>query len=135
MPCEEEKISNYENAIQSSRMNCCSLLFGTVSNSVRREMYQVYRFINNYRPSIELLRIDTDSVMIKFDHTKDFNFFNYYEKESKFIYKKEMDNIKLLVNYGRKSYYYENDIQNVLTVTGLRLSTFDRHFLNKTYLN
>ena len=46
-----------------------------------------------------------------------------------------MDNIKLVVNYGRKSYYYENDIQNVLTVTGLRLSTFDRHFLNKTYLN
>ena len=131
----KKKISNYENAIQSSRMNCCSLLFGTVSNSVRREMYQVYRFINNYRPSIELLRIDTDSVMIKFDHTKDFNFFKYYEKESNFIYKKEMDNIKLLVNYGRKSYYYENDIQNVLTVTGLRLSTFDRHFLNKTYLN
>ena len=116
-------------------MNCCSLLFGTVSNSVRREMYQVYRFINNYRPSIELLRIDTDSVMIKFDHTKDFNFFKYYEKESNFIYKKEMDNIKLVVNYGRKSYYYENDIQNVLTVTGLRLSTVDRHFLNKTYLN
>lgn len=57
----KKKIINCENAIQSSRMNCCSLLFGTVSNSVRREMYNIYRFVNNYRPSIELLRIDTDS--------------------------------------------------------------------------
>ena len=56
-------------------------------------------------------------------------------KKSQFKYKIEMDDIKLLVNYGRKSYYHENYIHNVLTVTGLRLSTYDIHFLKKTYLN
>ena len=129
MPCEEEKLSNYENAIQSSTLICCSLLF------VRHEMYQVYRFINNYNSSIEVLRIDTDSVRIKFEHIKDFTSFEDYEKKSQFKYKIEMDDIKLLVNYGRKSYYHKNDIHNVLTVTGLRLSTYDIHFLKKTYLN
>ena len=83
-----KKKHNYENAIQSTRLNCCSLLFGTVSNYVRREMYQVYRFINHYKPRIELLRIDTDSTMIKFDHKEDFDIFNKYEKKSQFVYKK-----------------------------------------------
>ena len=57
------------------------------------------------------------------------------KKKVNLFIKKEMDNIKLLVNYGRKSYYYENENHNVLTVTGLRMSTFDRHFLNRKHLN
>jgi hypothetical protein len=131
----KNKINNYENAKLSSRLNCSSMMFGTVSNYVRREIFELYRFIEKQNSNIEILRIDTDSVIIKCPKIKDFECFEEYKKISQFKYKVEMDNIKLLINYGTKSHYYENDKMKVLTVTGLRLSTYDRHYLQYKFIN
>ena len=48
-------------------------------------------------------------------------------KMSKFNYKIEIEDIKLLINNGRKSYYYRTDEKQFLKVTGLSISVYDRN--------
>ena len=124
---EKNKINNYENAQISTRLNCSSGIFGLVSSFVRREIYDLYLWIEKYNDNFyKILRIDTDSLIIKCDKEDDFKYFENYISKSNFKYKKEMSNIKTLINYGRQSHYYSNIEKNILKVTGLRLSSYER---------
>ena len=125
---KKKKIKNFENAKISTSLNCSSLLFGSVSNYVRREMFNAYRHIENC-DNANVIRIDTDSIMIEFNEPEKFDAFEIFKENSNFNYKVEMDNIKLIHNTSIKSYYYENQFKNFLKVTGLRLSVFDRNNL------
>lgn len=125
----KNKISNYENAKLSTKLNCSSLLFGTVSNYVRREIFDAYQFIKDNNSHIDILRIDTDSLMIEFNNNQNHKLFQLFSNKSPFNYKIEMDNISLLYNYGKQSHFYKSDNEHILKVTGLRLSVFDRHYL------
>ena len=124
---KKQNLNNYENAKISTKLNCSSLLFGSVSNYVRREMFEAYRFIEDEFINVHILRIDTDSLMIQFDNYEDFDAFKNFEKKSKFKYKVEMDSIEFLHNNSINSYYYKNNEKTVLKVTGLRLSVSDKN--------
>ena len=124
---KKQKISNYENAKISSKLNCSSLLFGSVSNYVRLELFRIYRYIQDNFKNTYILRLDTDSLMIAFEDISESLKFNEYMKTSKFKYKIEVENIKLLINNGRKSYYYRTDEKQFLKVTGLSISVYERN--------
>ena len=124
---KKQKITNYENAKISSKLNCSSLLFGSVSNYVRLELFKIYRYIKDNFKNTYILRLDTDSLMIAFEDISESLMFNEYIKMSKFKYKIEIENIKLLINNGRKSYYYRTDEKQFLKVTGLSISVYDRN--------
>ena len=124
---KKQKISNYENAKISSRLNCSSLLFGSVSNYVRIELFRIYRYIEDNFKNTYILRLDTDSLMIAFEDISESLMFKEYMKMSKFRYKIEIENIKLLINNSRKSYYYRTDEKQFLKVTGLSISLYDRN--------
>ena len=99
---EKTKINNYENAQISTRLNCSSGIFGLVSSFVRKEIYDLYLWIEKYNFNIyKILRIDTDSVIIKCEKEENFEDLEIYLKKSNFQYKKEMSNIKTLFNYGK----------------------------------
>ena len=124
---KKQKITNYENAKISSKLNCSSLLFGTVSNYVRLELFKIYKYLEDNYKNTYILRLDTDSLIIAFEDMEESVKFNEYLKMSKFNYKIEIENIKLLKNNGRKSYYYRTDDKHFLKVTGLSISVYDRN--------
>ena len=124
---KKQKISNYENAKISSKLNCSSLLFGSVSNYVRLELFRIYKYIEDNFKNTYILRLDTDSLMIAFEDVSESLKFKEYMKMSKFKYKIEIENIKLLVNNSRKSYYYRTDEKQFLKVTGLSISVYHRN--------
>ena len=124
---KKQKITNYENAKISSKLNCSSLLFGTVSNYVRLELFKIYKYLEDNYKNTYILRLDTDSLIIAFEDMEEYVKFNEYLKMSKFNYKIEIENIKLLKNNGRKSYYYRTDDKHFLKVTGLSISVYDRN--------
>ena len=117
-------ISNYETAKLSSKLNCSSLLFETVSNYVRREIFYADRFIKDNNSNIDILRIDTDSLMIEFKKNQAHQYFQRFSDKSKFNYKVEVDIIKILYNYCKQYHFYQSDNTHVLKVTGLRLSVY-----------
>ena len=131
---KQQKITNYMNAQMSTRLNCSSFLFGSISNIIRKEMYEFYMYIVNLNnPDIEMLRIDTDSVIIKCRTRENIQLINKFMLISKFIYKIESDNITCLINFGRQSHYFVNDNKKVLKVCGLRISTGERYNLKNDY--
>ena len=127
----KRKLTNYENAQISSRLNCCSAVFGMVSSAIRKEMFQFYLWTKSLKDNhIEMLRIDTDSVIIQCTKKEYFELIENYISSSKFKYKIEMSNITTLLSYGRKSHFYINSTKKVLKVCGLSLSSYQRNNLN-----
>ena len=122
------KISNFENLKRSTRLNCSSLIFGMVSSFIRKEMYEFYTWTENSNiKNIKVLRIDTDSIIIKCQHKEDFKLIEKYISESTFSYKLELAEINILLNFSRKSHFYCNMLTNTLKVCGLRISLYERY--------
>ena len=78
---------------------------------------------------IKLLRFDTDSFLIKCEKNEDFQIIEDYLSRSKFKYKVECSDIRLLFNFSRKSHFYSNLATSVLKICGLRMSVYDRKYL------
>ena len=75
----------------------------------------------------QVLRIDTDSIIIKCQHKEDFKLIEKYISESTFSYKLELAEINILLNFSRKSHFYCNMLTNTLKVCGLRISLYERY--------
>ena len=123
------KISNFENLKRSTRLNCSSLMFGLVSSFIRKEMFEFYIWTETSNINrIQILRMDTDSFIVKCQQPKDFDLIENYISQSKFDYKVELSDIRVLLNFSRKSHFYSNISNNILKVCGLRLSCYDRNY-------
>ena len=123
------KISNFENLKRSTRLNCSSLMFGLVSSFIRKEMFEFYIWTESSNMNnIKIIRMDTDSFIVKCKNRSDFDHIDKYIYKSKFEYKLELSEIMLVLNFSRKSHFYSNISNNMLKVCGLRISCYDRNF-------
>ena len=122
---KEKIMTNSENSKLSSRLNCCSLLFGSLSNAVRREIYKFYLYLKNI-DGINIIRIDTDSIIISYLKTEHIDFIKDFINQSFFDYKVEIENINRVISFSKQAHYIKTERSKFLKVTGLRLSIQDR---------
>ena len=124
---QKKRISNYENSVLSTRLNCSNIVFGMVASKIRREIYDFYKYIRTAtNGKLDLLRIDTDSIIIECKNSADRELIKNYIEKSAFKYKTEMDKIHTVISFGRQSHFFENEDKRVLKVCGLRMSSFKR---------
>ena len=94
---------------------------------------------SSYMNNIEILRMDTDSFIVKCKDPMYFNLIDNFLHKSKFNYKIELSKIILLLNFSRKSHFYSTISSKVLKVCGLQLSCYDRNYnieeIVKYYIN
>ena len=114
------KQSNFQNLKRSTKLNCSSLLFGLVPSFIRKEMFEFFIWTeSSYMNNIEILRMDTDSFIVKCKDPMYFNLIDNFLHKSKFNYKIELSKIILLLNFSRKSNFYSTISSKVLKVCGL----------------
>ena len=124
---QKYKMSNYENKLFSSRLNCSSLMFGCVNNKIRRELYDIYlrsKYIHNFK----ILRFDTDSFILAYPkHLTKNDIQENFIKKSKFNYKLEYENIEELVNLKKRSHYFVCQEKTIIKIPGLSINVQQRN--------
>ena len=124
---KEKQLSNNENKVLSSRLNCSSLVFGSLSNAVRVEIYKFYLYLKKYeKEGVSLIRIDTDSLRVSFKKKHRFEIVQNFINKSFFKFKIEIDEIEEIVSLSKKSHYIKTRNLKILEVTGLSISLKDR---------
>ena len=127
---EYEKLSTYKNSVISARLNCSSLLFGQVNNTIRRELFDIY-LMTKTNPSFKVLRFDTDAVIISYpNNLTQVNIHQELFDRSQFNYKLEFEDIQELTNLKQKSHFFVCQNKTIIKIPGLSLNVDTR---NKIY--
>ena len=125
-----DKLSTYKNSVLSARLNCSSLLFGQVNNTIRRELFDIY-LMTKSNPSFNVLRFDTDALIISYpNNLTEVNIQQEIFDRSKFKYKLEFEDIQELTNLKQKSHFFVCKNKTIIKIPGLSLNVDTR---NKIY--
>ena len=122
-----EKLSTYTNSVLSARLNCSSLLFGQVNNTIRRELFDIY-LMTKTNPSFKVLRFDTDAVIISYpNNLTQVNIHQELFDRSQFNYKLEFEDIQELTNLKQKSHFFVCKNKTIMKIPGLSLNVYTRN--------
>lgn len=115
------KFNNFDLYSKSAKAGVCSPFFGMANSILRQEMYKIYLDMR-INPNRELIRIDTDSVLIL--HKKSDNLTDIFQRQ--FSYKIELDKILSCKSFSIQSHLLESDNFKLLKTCGLSLSLSER---------
>ena len=140
---EQKRDTYFNNFNKSIRLNCCSLFFAVISNSIRRKIhFDSLQIINSN--NLRLIRIDVDAILFYRNHSMESNIeiFNIFMKSNHnncIVYKQEENRIDLCFSTKKRSHGFKrHDNTFIYKCCGLKMkfiersnSFFDNIFLSK----
>lgn len=128
----ENKNFIYEEIFKKSvKSNISLLLFASISNQIRRIIYETSLQILNSK-LICLLRIDVDSILLHMKHHEDSKqeVETIFNKRQDIYFKLEETNITHYMSLKHRSYAYVSNQKSILKTPGLQLSYQNRENLD-----